>query len=120
MPPLNFKIIFLVFLVLNLILVFAVYFLNKSFSLNFYFSSFNNTSTSLDPLDDFLKLHEKNLESNNSNKIVYCNRVKPGYANRIYSILSCLTIAILTDSALSIDWPEVETYIDPPLKMFLN
>lgn len=38
-----------------------------------------------------------------------------GYGNRLYSMLSALLVAVVTDSALLIDWPSIDAYIGCPL-----
>lgn len=68
-------------------------------------------------LDEFIKIHEKNLKDNETNKkLVFMKRNWLGYANKVYAFLTSLTVAILTDSALLIDWPGIDQYIQTPLK----
>lgn len=67
-----------------------------------------------DPLDDYIKLHNK-IRQNGSQKVVLCRRIRPGYANKMYNVLSSLTIAVLTDKAISISWPEINDFVQPPL-----
>ncbi|CAF0886271.1 unnamed protein product [Brachionus calyciflorus] len=72
-----------------------------------------------DPLDNYVKLHES-IRRNGSQRIVSCQKIRPGYANKMYNVLSALTIAILTDSSISIQWPEIEQFINSPLLNIFN
>lgn len=67
-----------------------------------------------DPLDDYIKLHNSNRKRKFF-KIVSCRDIRPGYANKIYNVLSALIIAILTDSSFYLIWPEIEQFVQPPL-----
>ena len=67
-----------------------------------------------DPLDDYIKLHNS-IRKREFYKIVLCRDIRPGYANRIYNVLSALSIAILTDSSFYLAWPEIEQFVQPPL-----
>ncbi|CAF1044801.1 unnamed protein product, partial [Brachionus calyciflorus] len=52
---------------------------------------------------------------NENKKIIFNEPYKVGYANKLYAILTSLFIAIINDSALILDWPEIAQYINPPL-----
>ena len=77
-----------------------------------------------DSLTEFYEIHEKNLFSSNGKNP--CNisfneaSKQNGYANRLYSLFSSLLVAILTDSALLVDWPHIHHYIQPPINIFLQ
>ena len=44
--------------------------------------------------------------------------VQNGYANRLYSLLSSLVVAVLADTALVVHWPCIDEYIRPPINIF--
>lgn len=44
--------------------------------------------------------------------VVFYRSRHVGYGNRIYSMLSAFMSAVLTDSALVIKWPQIDSYID--------
>jgi hypothetical protein len=46
---------------------------------------------------------------------VFSGEIKEGYGNRLYTFLSSLLIALLTDSALIVNWRGIEKYIEPPI-----
>ncbi|CAF0990978.1 unnamed protein product [Brachionus calyciflorus] len=72
----------------------------------------------IDPFDNYKELHKLILKSSKSinKKIVICKPVLyAGYGNKIYTVLSSLLIAILTDSAIRINWPKINNYIQPTL-----
>ena len=43
-----------------------------------------------------------------------------GYGNKLYTLLSALTIAILSDSAMLAEWPQVDKYVEEPLDAFFT
>lgn len=100
--PRNF---FLIILIIFVILNFCWYYLNENFQA---------VKLELDPLDDYIKLHNL-IRKKNSYKIVTCHDIRPGYANKIYNVLSGLMIAILSNSSFSIVWPELQQFVEPPL-----
>lgn len=71
-----------------------------------------------DPLQKFVSNHEKIIESmSNNKKIVFHKRLNSGgYGNSMYSMLSALLLAILTDSALISEWDYIHYFVIPPLK----
>lgn len=52
-------------------------------------------------------------EKHQSRKIVSLE-VKAGYGNHLYSILTSMTIALLTDRKFQMNWPEIEQFINEP------
>lgn len=48
-------------------------------------------------------------------KVVFMGDIRPGYANKLYGFLSSLLIAILTDSALVVEWKDIEGFVEEPL-----
>lgn len=72
-----------------------------------------------DQLDKYVKLHRSIMESNDPDKkMVFSGDIKEGYGNRLYTFLSSILIAILTDSALVVNWDGIEKYIEPPIDIF--
>lgn len=69
---------------------------------------------------EYIKIHEDivfNRTLEQHKKIVfYLQRSDVGYGNNVYSYLTALLTAILTESALLVDWPQIEKYIEEPLK----
>jgi hypothetical protein len=51
-------------------------------------------------------------------KFTYVYSNDAGYGNKLYSILSALTVSLITDSATLVDWPSIAKYIDEPLYGF--
>ena len=72
-----------------------------------------------DQLVKYREIHGSILKSSDINrKIVFSGEIKEGYGNRLYSFLSSLLIALLTDSALIVNWRGIEKYIEPPIDIF--
>lgn len=74
---------------------------------------------------NYLKLFERNQKEilNGNKKLRLIINVSPfeyGYCNRIYSMLSSLLIALLSDRALLIDWKHIDKYIEEPLYNAFN
>jgi hypothetical protein len=94
-------------------------------------SNFSNYEKGGDQ-DKFAKIHDNNmkcilsiLEYQNDNtsllnccSAVFSLSVRPGYANRMYGVLTAFTAAIITKSAIMIDWPQIDKYIEP--KSFIH
>lgn len=68
-----------------------------------------------DPLNNYIKIHESILAGRRQPKVVFNGEIRPGYANKMYGVLTSMVAAVLTDSALIIRWKKVEDYIEPPL-----
>lgn len=78
-----------------------------------------------DKLDEFFQTHNKIsfIEEQNSLKKISFNEgggSKEGYGNRLNSIMSSLLIAILIDGQLMVKWPEIESFVNLPIKVFTN
>jgi len=72
-------------------------------------------------IDDYKKLHNNILKGILPLKVVINrNTHKVGYANKLYSFLSSLLSAILTDSALVVIWPDIDQFIEEPLESSFN
>ena len=68
-----------------------------------------------DPLNTYIKIHESILVGRRQPRVVFNGEIRPGYANKMYGVLTSMVAAVLTDSALIIRWKKVEDYIEPPL-----
>ena len=89
------------------------------------FAIINDTKKNLlydnDSLNEFREIHAKIIGKKLPLRVTFNGYTDGGYGNRIYSMLTSLVIAILTDSALLIQWNEIENYIEEPLYCsFLN
>ena len=111
----KFNIIFLLFLIF--ILKYSVN-IKNSITLYDYFNTPIN-----EKLNDYLKIHNNIINNKNAskNKITINFSPEGGYGNKLYSFISSLVIAILTDSALLVVWNfkggylDMNKYIDSPL-----
>ena len=70
--------------------------------------------------DIYLELHNRIISGNGEKKVVFYKFYQSGYGNSMYSLLSALMIAVLTDSAFLINWQQIEPYIDCSLKNSFN
>ena len=86
------------------------------FKMHKYFTK-SNKSKNVQTLKsrNFLKIHEKIVLNRTEKKVVFYRVVGIGYGNRIYSMLSAFLAAIISDSALLIDWPLIDNFIESPL-----
>ncbi|RNA13026.1 hypothetical protein BpHYR1_031704 [Brachionus plicatilis] len=116
--------IYLIIELNKLIYSIIIHLKNKAY-LNSNFHRFLNNSKFLsfdnhDPLQKFKSNHEAiiNLASQSINKkVVFHKRLNSGgYGNSLYSMLSALLIAIISESALISDWEYIEYFVVPPLK----
>jgi hypothetical protein len=67
-------------------------------------------------IEEYIRIHESNMEGISvykPRKLVFNGHTGAGYANKLYSMLSAFTIAILTDSAFICEWNDIEKYIKP-------
>lgn len=70
-----------------------------------------------DPLNRYIQMHEEIIDGKiKPPKVVFSGDIRPGYANKIYTVLTAMTAAVLTDSALVIEWKNIDTYIESPLR----
>lgn len=83
------------------------FFLNLEKSI--FNSIINSTSTR-----NYPKLQANIISRRGSvqSKVVFYKTGEFGYGNRIYSMMSAFMIAVLTDSALLVKWPLIDSYID--------
>lgn len=77
-----------------------------------------------DPLNNYVRLHESILKTQRSqqqqssppsSRVVFNGEIRPGYANRMYGVLTSMVAAVITDSALIVRWKKIEEYMEPPL-----
>lgn len=83
---------------------------SKSGDINFNtkLNRINNLSSK-----SYVRLQEEIVTKRSEHqKVVFYNVYNVGYGNRIYSMISAFMVAVLTDSALLIKWPYIDTYID--------
>ena len=60
-------------------------------------------------------IYDGSLDKNQSMKIVSLN-LQAGYGNHLYSILTSMTIALLSNRKLQMIWPDIEPFIVEPSK----
>jgi hypothetical protein len=82
------------------------------------------TNTNKD-LNEFFKIHESmsRIDEASPLKRISFNEgglSQEGYGNRLNSITSSLLVAVLTGSQLMVRWPEVESFVELPIKVFTN
>lgn len=66
---------------------------------------------------EFIKIHNRNvLKQTNKMHVVFYKVQGYGYGNRMYSMMTAFFVALLTDSALLIDWPYIDQYFETPLQ----
>lgn len=70
-----------------------------------------NTEPVLDN-SSFVRIHLSIVVNGTSTKVVFNKSPSTGYGNRVYSMLSAFLVAVVTESALVIDWPKIENFID--------
>lgn len=76
---------------------------------------------STDKLNEYFRIHERISKQKSSLKKISINSgAAGGYGNKLYSFLSSLVIAILTDSQINLKWKDMPHYIDPPINIFEN
>ena len=94
-----------------------------------YSRKFKNKSriaTSITPtrnkLNEYFHIHEKIMSQSNASlkKISFNGFTLGGYGNKLYSFLSSLVIAILTDSQIVLRWNDIDKYIKPRINIFDN
>ncbi len=111
-----------------LILIFTTVFLYheliiESTNLNYiqrffiYNFSFLNENDKL--MSEYKQIHENILNNKTKLKISFNESPSAGYANRLYSMLSSLVVALVSDSAIVIKWDRIDEFIEEPfVKMF--
>ena len=73
------------------------------------------TSTSFQKLFKFKKIHDEIMQGKRALKVSINGFTDGGYANKLYSMLSSLIVAIITDSAFIVNWHNISLYIREPL-----
>lgn len=86
---------------------------------NYVFSNKNEVSK-VDKKEEiesirYVNIHEQIVLNWTEEKVVFYKVTEVGYGNRIYSMLSAFLAAVISDSALLINWPSIDNYIDSPL-----
>lgn len=95
-------------LIVVILASFSVFILNYKFEFKIKNQSLN-----------FDQIHNR-IVSNKSSKIrvvFYSDPKNGGYGNKLYSLITAFLIALVTESALLIDWPEIGNYIKEPFTM---
>lgn len=91
--------------------------LNDSKTITTRYSNNNNAIK----LSHYFHIHRKISASNSTLKRVSINGLTPGgYGNKLYSFLSSLLVAILTESQIVLRWRHIDKYVDPPINIFDN
>jgi hypothetical protein len=112
-------------MVISVLIVFNNYFIfirqyelipRPAFDCTFYNDLLKqNTSNNMkDGLSQFSIIHENILRGSQPLKISINGYTDGGYANKLYSMLSSLVIALITDSAFVIKWNEVVDHVNEP------
>jgi hypothetical protein len=73
------------------------------------------TKEKSDKIQKYVEIHENIINGISTPRVVFNGDIRPGYANRIYGLLTSFVVAILTDSALIIEWKNIDKFIEPPL-----
>lgn len=109
------KISFIILFLLVFVSITIVYYSKLIISISQYSSSLILLETiQNDSLYEYKLIHNSILNGKSSIKISvnhYCNA---GYANRLYSMLTSLVIALLTDSAFLVRWRYIDLHINEP------
>ena len=109
------KISFIILFLLLFVSITIVYYTKLIISISQYSSSLILLETiQNDSLYEYNLIHTSILNGKSSIKISvnhYCNA---GYANRLYSMLTSLVIALLTDSAYLVRWRYIDLHINEP------
>jgi hypothetical protein len=75
-----------------------------------------SNSLKTDPLLRFKEIHQDILEGKRPLRVSINGYTIGGYGNKLYSMLSSLVIALLTDSAFLVRWDHINLYIKEPFK----
>jgi hypothetical protein len=73
-----------------------------------------NFTSSNDTLFKFKLIHDNIMNGSLTLKLSINGYTKGGYANKLYSMLTSLVIALLTDSAFIIRWQHIDSFIKEP------
>lgn len=81
----------------------------KTFSVQFvYYEDYTKNN-------NFIQINENIVKDRTNQNVVFYKIPGAGYGNRMYSMLTAFFVAVVTESALLIDWPYIENYIQTPL-----
>jgi hypothetical protein len=111
------KLRFILLFLIQYVIILVQFFVIK----NYYYAInkqiiFSSSYNKIDRIEEFKLIHKNIIQNKTKEVKVSINGPTPdGYANKLYSMLSSMVIAILTDSALIIRWPDIDTYIQEPL-----
>jgi len=85
-------------------------------------SSLPTALSDSDRLNEYYEIHERIFSQSNSSlkKISFNGQTAGGYGNKLYSFLSSLIIAILTESQIVLKWNHIDKYVKPPVNIFDN
>jgi hypothetical protein len=86
------------------------------------FSTLPTTLSDSDRLNEFYKIHERIFSQSNLSlrKISFNGQTAGGYGNKLYSFLTSLIIAILTESQIVLKWNHIDKYVKTPINIFDN
>ena len=110
------------FLILLITTLFFIWIINYRYSSKL----FNNTKNIVDKSNDSLfkyKIIHENIMMGLSKpiKLSVNGPTQTGYANKLYSVITSLVVAVLTDSAFLVRWENIDSYIREPFyKSFHN
>jgi len=69
-------------------------------------------------MSNFNQIQEENVfNKHDTIKVVFYEVKKVGYGNKLYSMLTSFMVAVVTESALLIDWPTIDKYIEEPFNL---
>ena len=91
-----------------------------SLTVIFYLIFRTSLTTTTSNFQSFLEVQAFVTESRQRRSVVFYKALTVGYGNRIYSLLSAFMLAVITDSALLIDWPDIQKEIETPLSHAFN
>ena len=80
-----------------------------------------NLNDRFDKLNEYRKIHLNIMSGRTPTKVSINGFTRAGYGNKLYSMLTSLVIALITDSAFVVRWIDIDRYIQEPLfKTFHN
>jgi hypothetical protein len=116
------KSVILIYLIIQLLVLIFIQskFLHKYFDKISFLNNSNNLNLSEslikdDPLNEYRLLHKSIIQLKKFPiKVSINGYTAEGYANKMYSVITSLVIAILTDSAIVIRWNNIDKFIEEP------
>ena len=83
------------------------------------YPNFKQNEIETDKFFEFYRIHEQMIKENSSSKKISFNGYTAGgYGNKLYSFLSSLIIALITDSQIVLRWKDIDKYVNPPINIF--